>query len=234
MENIKVGADPEFFLYSKKHDEYVSAWGLFPGTKKDPYPLEGGAMQVDGTALEFNIDACTDSKAFNYTIVKVLDQIKDIICKVDSDLGMDFTPLIQYTPERWKDISYRAKVLGCEVDYDLMGKANRKVNPKRYRTAAGHVHLGFTKGKVELETKHFNNCCKIAKYFYTHKSLELYPLTELEKQRLKFYGDFGSFRPKSYGIELRSPSNMWVSRESTRLQMFNRVQDTYRKVVNDA
>lgn len=235
LTNILIGADPEFFLFSKKHQTHVSAWGLFPGTKSDPYPLEGGAMQVDGTALEFNINPTDDPQKFDKIITLVLKQMQDIINKVDNDLSMDFTPLTNFGRDYWKTIPIGAKHLGCEADFNSFGMRNPSPNPNRIRTAAGHIHLGFTKGqRTERGSDHFDKCVELSRHFHELKSLEINPLTNLEKQRLDFYGGNGSFRPKSYGLELRSPSNLWVKDTNSRTKIFNNAQNSFRKAQENA
>jgi hypothetical protein len=57
---FKIGADPEFFLRDKATGKFVSAHGLIPGTKRQPMKVDKGAVQVDGMALEFNIDPVTN------------------------------------------------------------------------------------------------------------------------------------------------------------------------------
>ena len=52
--NILIGADPELFV--KKDGVVVSGHDLIQGTKADPFPVQDGAVQVDGMALEFNIE----------------------------------------------------------------------------------------------------------------------------------------------------------------------------------
>ena len=54
MTQILVGCDPEVFV--AKGGKFISAHGMIPGTKKAPHKVERGAVQVDGMALEFNID----------------------------------------------------------------------------------------------------------------------------------------------------------------------------------
>ena len=48
MNNVCIGADPELFL--KKNGKFHSAYGTIPGTKRKPYPVPGGAVQIDGMA----------------------------------------------------------------------------------------------------------------------------------------------------------------------------------------
>ncbi len=62
MSNFTYGCDPEVFLMVG--DKYVSAHGLFPGTKAEPFKVEKGAVQVDGLALEFNIDPAKTPEEF--------------------------------------------------------------------------------------------------------------------------------------------------------------------------
>ncbi len=49
-----IGADPEVFLKVGKKN--ISSHGLINGDKKNPLKVDKGAVQIDGTALEFNID----------------------------------------------------------------------------------------------------------------------------------------------------------------------------------
>ena len=56
---ITVGADPELFV--KKGRSFQSAYGMIPGTKQKPKKVIKGAVQVDGMALEFNIDRAVGS-----------------------------------------------------------------------------------------------------------------------------------------------------------------------------
>ena len=53
---LLLGADPEAFVVLKDGGIPVSAHGLLPGTKDKPFPVEKGAVQVDGMAAEFNIE----------------------------------------------------------------------------------------------------------------------------------------------------------------------------------
>ena len=52
--NILIGCDPEVFV--KQNGVFRSAHGLIRGDKKNPQKIRSGAVQVDGMALEFNID----------------------------------------------------------------------------------------------------------------------------------------------------------------------------------
>ena len=59
---ITIGCDPEFFV--KENNKFVNAHGLIEGTKDFPQLVNKGAVQVDGMALEFNINPAKNSKEF--------------------------------------------------------------------------------------------------------------------------------------------------------------------------
>lgn len=233
MPNVMIGCDPEGFL-RLKGGKFVSAAGLFPGTKDEPYKLDGGAVQVDGVALEFNIDAAETKEAFVGNIKKVLDQIDGLVSKVDKDLQFSFVPVADFDKKTWEKVPDDAKVLGCDPDFSaLTGMVN--VNPtdslkdSAIRTAAGHIHIGWTSGQDPDNFKHFVDCRYIAQKFHNGGLEYFRPRTDEEYRRLQFYGHSGSFRAKPYGVELRAPSNRWVANEESRGLMYDIVRNAFKK-----
>lgn len=219
MTVIKIGCDPEGFLWDA--GKFISADGLFPGTKEEPHPLDKGAVQVDGLALEFNIIPAETEEEFDKNISTVLAQIDEMVAKVDKKLRLVFRPIAKFD-EVWKTIPDTSKVLGCDPDYNVTGQVNpnpsEKLQNTPIRTAAGHVHIGYTEGKERGDDHHFADCCFIAEQF--HRSKIFQPKVADEFTRLEYYGNNGAFRPKSYGVELRSPSNLWVPSSETRRATF--------------
>ncbi len=63
MPGFTFGCDPELFVINDE-GVFVSAEGLIPGDKQNPYKVPGGAIQVDGMAAEFNIDPVTNYADF--------------------------------------------------------------------------------------------------------------------------------------------------------------------------
>lgn len=218
---ITIGCDPEMFLRDRGTKKFVSAFGSFPGTKDTPFALDKGAVQVDGMALEFNIHPASTPEEFDSNIETVLTQITEMVHKVSPDLEMVFEPVMDIDTTYFILQPYDSKVLGCEPDFDENGAEKTPPDGMQdisFRTAAGHVHIGWTKDRDPHEAKHFESCRLIAKEF---KIVEGYvPVSANEKRRVKYYGAPGSFRPKSYGVELRSPSNIWVPRSRARQDMF--------------
>jgi hypothetical protein len=219
---FKFGTDPEMFL--KVGNKFVPACGLFPGTKDEPYELEKGAVQVDGLALEFNIHPAETSHEFNKNIETVLAQIDEMILKVDPKMKRVFKPYAEFDREVFDKLTEDQKRLGCDPDYN--GKTGM-INPRPsiqdepFRTAAGHIHIGWTEGADVTDPTHFEDCRFVSNqignwgYFY--------PKYDDEFKRLKYYGMNYSFRPKPYGVEIRFPSNHWVNNAYGRNDAFNQV-----------
>ena len=228
---IKLGCDPEVFLYHKS-GVFMSADGKFPGTKREPFKVERGAVQVDGTALEFNIDAASNEDEWEKNITTVLSQMNEMVREVDKELSIVFRPIANFIDTVWETISGESKILGCDPDYDYRGSPNPNPGEKLLnvplRTAAGHIHIGWTEHELAVAPEHFSDCTVIASHF--HKKGIFNPTVKDEHERLKYYGMNGSFRPKHYGVELRSPSNIWVGSEETRRGMYNTVRKEFKEV----
>ena len=230
--SVMLGADPEVFLMIG--DKFVSAAGMFPGTKHEPHSIDKGAVQVDGNALEFNIHAAANEDEFEGHIKTVLTQLDEMVKLVDKDMRIVFTPVATFEKDYWDNkVPLSAKELGCDPDFDFAGQMNRNpaevIYEQPVRTAAGHIHIGWEEGLDPGNKGHFADCVYIAKKF--HISGLFQPKTNEEQERLKYYGMNGAFRPKSYGVELRSPSNLWVAHEDTRRQMYRDVRQNFRQAV---
>lgn len=209
--SIKVGTDPEFFLM--KGTLPISAHGFVPGNKENPYPLSKGAVQLDGTAVEFNIIPTTSRDEFADNIKTTLDEIRTM---VPQELSFGFYPSVVYKKGYFDhEVPDECKALGCTPDYSAQYGGEVKPPPNNettMRTGAGHIHIGWTEGR-EFEPKrsdpHFNRCIRTTLMFDAY--LRLYrPWYDRDRRRSRMYGGGGAFRPKHYGVECRSPSNAWL------------------------
>lgn len=232
MSSLKFGCDPEVFLFDTHTQKYVSAAGHFPGTKHEPYKVDCGAIQVDGMALEFNIDPVDNEKDFISNIERVKEQMTSMVKEVNKNWVIRYEPYVRFSKEVWDAAPDSAKELGCDPDYNYNGDINPDVSARfvggntTTRTGSGHIHLGWTSGQ-DVDTAACREDARfIAHKFYQHGVFR--PATELEHFRLNFYGQYGAHRPKSYGVELRAPSNIWVSSPKTVGQMFQKVNEAFK------
>lgn len=213
INQLKVGADPEFFLRSRKTGQFVSAHDLVPGTKQQPYPLKcGGALQADGTAVEFNIAPCISGKDFAERVQATLDEIR---AYVPRDLEFTFQPSIDYEKTYFDSLPRESKELGCDPDFNAYsGKRNPVPDASKYptmRTGSGHIHLGWAEGLNVEDRSHVWDCQMLVKaldaYFGRYSAL-----WDNDKRRQVLYGAKGAFRPKKYGVEYRVLSNAWLNK----------------------
>ena len=205
---ILVGADPEVFV--KKGKDFVCAEGLIPGTKEEPYRVPDGAVQVDGMALEFNIDPAETEDQFAHNILSVLNQLREMV----PGYTLSITPTATFSKEVFDAASPTSKILGCDPDFNAYtGEQNpRPDNNQMFRTAAGHVHIGFTEGVDPYETTHFQRCITLVKHLDAYLGIPSV-LWDADKKRRAMYGCAGAFRPKNYGVEYRTLSNAWLKDE---------------------
>ena len=110
---ITIGCDPEFFIQDEK--TWVPAIGMVPGDKGEPYRVDEGAVQVDGLALEFNIDPANSFEVFEARVNKVVGQLMSMI---PSKFSMVRDSVVPLTPEHLIRIPESALEIGCNPDVD--------------------------------------------------------------------------------------------------------------------
>lgn len=211
MSNVQilVGADPELFVKDRVTGAFISGHGMVPGTKADPFPVECGFVQVDGTALEFNIDPSATPDAFVANIDKVMTQLQGMI---PDNFEIVTEAVANYDPEYFSTVPEDAKALGCDPDFNAWGMVQNtppEVN-QPMRTASGHVHIGWGDFSDSWTTvDHYYTCGALARqldYYLGINSL----LWDKDATRRQMYGKAGCFRVKPYGMEYRVLSNAWL------------------------
>ena len=202
---ITIGADPE--LFAAKDGQWVSAHNLIPGTKKDPFPVEKGAVQVDGVALEFNVDPASTYEEFQSNLDSVMSTL--IAMVPGYDILMDTAVVL--SKQDFKTIPQEALLIGCSPDVNAYSEESNQGPPEDtpIRAAGGHVHVGGIFAKDATQFQKWNDCMKLTRLM--DKYVGVYSvLWDKDTLRRQIYGKAGSCRPKIYGLEYRSLSNAWV------------------------
>ncbi len=203
---ILVGADPEVFMF--KDNAPVSAFDQIKGDKKNPFRVDYGAVQVDGMALEFNIDPASTEEEFVHNITKVMDQLASMVPGYE----LRPVPVAEFGSEYINSQPPAALELGCDPDFNAWenGRANPRPNGSLdFRTGAGHVHIGWTSGASAYDSDHIDTCVALTKqldYYLGVPSL----IYDTDNKRRLMYGAAGAFRTKPYGVEYRVLSNAWL------------------------
>jgi hypothetical protein len=207
--NFTIGADPEVFM--GKNGQFISAHDAVPGDKLKPFKVDKGAVQVDGMALEFNIDPANSLKEFQEN----LDCVQNILFDMIGDKEFLDTPSVFFDEEFLKNVPVFNQRLGCSVDYNAwsMEPNDQPDSNALMRTAGGHVHIGGFFSDNPFKHDHFNTCARLARIL--DEKLGVYSiLWDEDDKRRELYGKAGSFRPKNYGMEYRTLSNKWIFNKS--------------------
>jgi hypothetical protein len=198
-EPVTIGADPEIFIH--KQGRFVNPFQIIPGTKEAPHLVEGGAVQVDGMALEFNIDPVTTYDQFQYK----LDKVYETLMKMVDGYEVNTSPVITL-PE---DIPEDQKIMGCSPDLNVYTEESNPPPPAdtNIRAAGGHIHIG---GFLSTDAHtNYKNCLQLGKLM--DKYVGVYSLLwDKDDSRRAIYGKAGSIRLKPYGMEYRVLSNQWL------------------------
>lgn len=230
---LKVGADPELWIYDNQAKKIISADGLFPGTKEEPFKVPYGAIQVDGMAAEYNIDPVEKPNQFVFNNIAVLRALRDEIKLRNPalDFSFKFGPVAEFGAEYIAEQREEARRLGCTPDFDAYrdGAANPAPDAEKpFRTASGHVHVGWGDEYDITDPEHLEACVMMAKELDHQLGLYVAQLEGKEgKKRRKLYGKAGAFRPKFYGMEYRTPSNVWLTDTGYMSKVFNGAKNAF-------
>lgn len=225
--NFLIGCDPEVFV--KKQGTFLSAFGLIKGDKKNPFKVRNGAVQVDGMALEFNIDPAHSEDEFCINVQDVFNQMKLMV----PDYEVVATPVAHFDIAHMEQQPKEALELGCDPDYNAWsGMVNDKPNGNRpMRTASGHIHIGWTNDKDQWDPEHQGMCQAAARqmdFFLGLPSL----MYDNDKERREMYGKAGCLRYKPYGVEYRTLSNAWLNSEKLMRTVYRNAIQGMNRLIN--
>lgn len=230
---VTLGCDPELFLFDSATHEVISAHDVIPAEKAQPEPVILGAIQHDGLALEFNISPAASLKEWLNNISAVMGSLENRIKQHSPNFEFSITPSHKFLVSYVKTLPPEVQALGCSPDFNAYsGKENDSPNPPIYRaesgnrvlrTAAGHIHIGWTDEVDPWDKTHFADCTKVTKQLDCALG-SLAPIWDNDKLRQVLYGKKGTFRPKSYGVEYRVLSNRWLANKQMQAWVYMATQ----------
>lgn len=229
IENVvSLGADPEFFV--SQAGKLVSAYGLIEGDKANPTKVKGGAVQVDGMALEFNIDPANNEQQWLGNIDSVLEIIQGMV----PQHKMELIPVAEFGLDYIMSQPEKARELGCDPDFNAYTVGiNPKPNGERsFRTAAGHIHFGLpeVEGAAPVDDVDYHayvaGMVRELDFYLAIPSL----FFDNDVKRREMYGRAGCFRPKVYGVEYRTLSNQWLATKELRQWAYRASQYAFTQI----
>lgn len=226
---LLIGADPEVFVRTKIGP--ISGHVFECGTKEKPMAVNSGFVQVDGMALEFNVSPAATRNDFVKNTLSVAQDLERLVKAKMPEAWLDFSPVAEFGEKYISEVPPEVSALGCNPDYNAWTQG---INPAPnselpFRTASGHIHIGFTKDQDIESPQHLADCYALVKeldYMIGLPSL----LWDPDNRRRALYGKAGAFRPKSYGLEYRVASNVWVKSTKTIEFVYDRTKTAVYRV----
>lgn len=222
MTQILIGADPEVFVKDPKKNKFLAAYGIIPGTKKEPYKHNRGTCQVDGVAMEFNVDPSPNATRFLKSIEDNLSFLSFRLNNYNPDLVISCEPTATFDDDYFQELPPEAKEMGCDPDHNAY---TGEVNPPPatdlpLRAGGGHIHIGWGKDFDIEDAGHILSCCEVVRQLDVSLFIASH-LYDKDTKRRTLYGRPGAFRPKPYGCEYRVLSNRWVRSPHLQRWVFN-------------
>lgn len=198
INNITIGSDPEFFIY--KQEQPQSSIGVIEGTKASPEEVKPGfAVLKDNVLIEGNIPPSETKQGFIDNMRELKKMMSDILAEKDylliSDDSAEFSSDVLANKE--------AMTFGCAPyinAWTLGMKSPDNLSKLNHRVAGFHIHIGYEySGDISSDFMAMY-IARAFDYFVVYPSRVHYN----DKIRAKYYGDYGNFRIKPYGVEVRS------------------------------
>lgn len=198
------GLDAEFIIRDKKTHLPVSMIGKLGGSKQKPLKVPRGALQEDGVLAEINIRPAKSLFEWETNITTVLHYLEKAVEKMGC--YVDYNSIEEIYPDSELNHSL-AWQSGCDPDYNCWTEERNPIVPYEtpLRTCGGHIHIGFR----DIDQYKPNFRAQVARQLDLGVGIPLFVI-EPPNNRRSIYGKPGAYRPKPYGVELRTPSNFWL------------------------
>lgn len=209
---MELGADPEFFILSKKNENIIESNKVLP---ENGISLGSGDSKVtiDGVQAELNPypSLCRQGAAKQY--VELFRKLAGVLSKKNAFLHA--TSMVHLTKEELDELSEESKRFGCESSLNSYTgtESEIKVDPSKYgyRSAGGHIHIG-----MRLKIRFHDYVKKHPKFLVSLLDLILgntcvmIDRDDNQIERRKVYGRAGEYRLPVHGLEYRTLSNFWI------------------------
>lgn len=199
IHSFLLGADPECFIINTATNEIVSAIGLIPGKKGDPYTNnlpKGFGLEIDGILGEFNIPPCADKTEWIQSIKFMKEWLRDFLKNINLNLDIKCISSHIVPPEALQNPL--AHQIGCMPDFNAYTERKNRTPegyPNNMRVSGVHIHVGYEGRNPDtscLLTKYMDLCLGVPSILY-----------DTDQYRRTLYGMAGSFRMPKWGTEYR-------------------------------
>jgi hypothetical protein len=230
---ISVGADIEAFLLGEDTGNVFPAAEAIGGSKDDPMDLGDATLHPDNVMVEFGFKPGLSAEEFQTNLAVARKAVSSLVeFQSPANLSLEehrmnnigighyerllleFVSMVNI--DRQFMFLTKAKgfvEVGCDPFLTVYEKEAIKYDVctlGSYRFAGGHIHIGYdhiTEVTAEMNEAIIRNMDFIYLGF-----IEPLILDDEAPERMETYGTPGAYRHKPYGVEYRTPSNVWVDR----------------------
>lgn len=229
MSIFTIGTDPELFI--RRNGKISSVAGVLGCSKEEKLHLSPNVrLQEDNVLAEFDINPCEGWEQFNNTVKEGLELTQKLLEKHGFEIADGVSSHV-FSQEELDSFHKSAFVFGCTPDFNaLTGRQNASPTSENpgLRTAGGHIHIGY--GKATPVTKQNQLAAGVlCDYYHSLPAMFI----DGDERRKELYGKAGAIRFKDYGIEYRSLSNFWVTKEDLRRLIFDQTEKVVKNLVTD-
>ena len=210
--HFTIGADPEMFIINEKTRAVVSAIGLIPGEKgnpwRDPSWGPGFGIEIDNILVEYNIPPVDTKEDFIEVVNFMKDYIDRYLKRINPELGILCASSMMVDKDQLDNPI--AQLFGCCPDFNCYtGAPNPRPRGEKtnLRSAGFHVHYGYEHPSIDQSVE-------MVKYFDIFLGL-MSLLFDTDRKRRFLYGKAGCYRLTSYGVEYRTLSSRMGDNDTT-------------------
>jgi len=218
INNFKLGADPEFFLFSINENKNIPICGMLGADKHNPRQISDSdpeyAILEDNCSLEYNIKPANNLTDWLNNINFVKNYVTSTFLNPKNLLPL-YQASCRFNPEDL--MNDKAQYMGCQSSWSAWTDEQQIIDRTDFtlRTASFHVHIGYDNPKV-------NTSIDLVKAFDLFLGVPSV-LIDPDRERRKMYGKAGDYRLKSYGVECRCLSGFFQKDEEHLTWVYNQV-----------
>lgn len=196
LDNILIGSDPEFFL--ERAGVIFPSTDIIIGEKNSPIKYGDVSIFKDNVLVEGNIKPAKSQAEF----VSTMKSLKKIISEVSGGYNVISKDSHKFSVEDL--MSDNAREFGCNP-YNKAWKnqvvAAENLAKSQMRSAGFHIHIGYNRLNKSIRKNQLDMAIAKAYDFFCITPSRMHSNDEF---RNKNYGEYGAYRNKPYGIEVRS------------------------------
>lgn len=201
LHDVTIGSDPEVFIKHSITNKFIPAYLVIPDNSKNN-PLEikpGYSILHDNATLEGSLPPAKTKYEFLDNMKELINVMETYVNKKNDKLVLQYQDSAKFNLDMLNHDA--AKIFGCEPYKNVYLGTEIKAEDMssfEFRVSGCHIHIGYTSHYKQevvnpIIVKAFDLFLTIP--FKHHTSDEI---------RDKYYGGFGQYRDKKYGLECRS------------------------------